>query len=50
MFNRLTAYLVCFAMIGLNILHGTAYASGLPDSSSLDETQLLKKYPNAKGE
>ncbi|MDH5612491.1 MAG: hypothetical protein OEY66_08560 [Gammaproteobacteria bacterium] len=43
MFRRLTAYFICFVMIVMNVAPRPVYAE-----AGLNETELLKKYPNAK--
>ena len=48
MFQRLTAYLLCFVMFGMNVIPGSAFAAGHSSSSGFNEAELVKKYPNAK--
>lgn len=48
MFHRLTAYLICFAMTGLNVMPRPVYAAELSSSAAFNEAELLEKYPNAK--
>jgi len=48
MLHRLTSYIICFFMIGMNVIPGQAYAVQPGSPVTLDETELLEKYPDAK--
>ncbi|MES0326785.1 MAG: hypothetical protein ABUK13_01220 [Gammaproteobacteria bacterium] len=48
MFHRLTAYLICFVMIGMNVIPRSAYASENSSAVDFNELELLEKYPDAK--
>ena len=48
MFYRLTTYLICFAMIGMNVIPRPAYAVEHSLTAGFSEAELLKKYPGAK--
>ncbi|MFC1589556.1 hypothetical protein ACFL3P_04715 [Pseudomonadota bacterium] len=48
MFHRLTAYILCFSLIGLNIMPHPVYAVEHASPATFNEVELLEKYPNAK--
>ncbi|MCK5002953.1 MAG: hypothetical protein KAS57_08005 [Gammaproteobacteria bacterium] len=48
MLRRFTTYVICFSMIGLNLMSGPVYAGELSSSVDFNESELLKKYPDAK--
>ena len=48
MFHRLTAYLICFVMIGMNIMPRSIHASENSSSADFNELELSERYPGAK--
>ena len=48
MLHRLTAYFICFSMIGMSAMPGQVYAAQSGSPVNLDESELLEKYPDAK--
>ncbi len=48
MIQRLTAHLVCFFMLVMNVIPSPAYAAESSSASGLNEVELFEKYPNAK--
>ena len=48
MLHRITTYLLCCAMISMNIMPRSVYAVEHPVPISLSEAELFEKYPGAK--
>ena len=48
MIHRLTTYLVCFVMMGMNVMPHPVYAAEPSSTAGFYEAELLQQYPGAK--